>query len=160
MSDNSITIPVSEYQSLLATAQDHARMAEQLANREATMDSPFKLPAPDNYETTVGELYHSRQACKELSDEWDAKCKTLQADLTALHGELTKVRKLLPVVTKEGIGFGNSWISFDAMMGLSCADEETRKRFYKSNPIAIGLLTWANSICEYDKPCSPTPGSE
>ncbi len=135
---------VNAAKDLLATAQDHARMAEQLANREATMDSPFKLPAPDNYETTVGELYHSRQACKELSDEWDAKCKTLQADLTAL-----RARKVtLPLFRNNGeCVYSQGW-------------NDCIEKFRALNAGICGF-TRARLVAGIEvPPCSPTPGSE
>jgi len=55
------------------------------------------------------------------------------------------LRGAIPKADAQGISFGNSWVSFDAMTGCNFETEEKRRNFYATSFIAKGLIEWVNA---------------
>ena len=68
-----------------------------------------------------------------------------QAERDALRAQVAALREAFPVVGKQGIGFGNCWLSFDKMLGYEGEEGADRDAFYASRIIARELVKWANN---------------
>lgn len=62
----------------------------------------------------------------------------------ALRKERDALRECAPVVDKQGVRFGNAWVSFDRLCGWDGEDGPERDAWYAKSIVAKGIIEWAN----------------
>lgn len=73
--------------------------------------------------------------------------RSLRSQLRERDAEMTRMRELMPVIDRQGVGFGKYvWMSYDKLCGFEPESEQGRAGFYKTNIIAKKFMEWCESV--------------